>query len=132
MSCSRMENKILGYVDGCLKESERLEMEKHLLTCAACQLRVNEFCAVNVLLDELPMIEPSAAFDLRVHARVASEPAKQSWWAGFMPPRPGAPAPTALTGAPAWVRRPSRHTRAAPPHKNTQDFGPDRTPITRC
>jgi len=72
MSCSRMEKRILGYMDGRLKEGERLEMEKHLAACAACQLRVNEFRAVNVLLDELPMIEPSAAFDVRVHARVAA------------------------------------------------------------
>jgi anti-sigma factor RsiW len=80
-----MENKILGYVDGRLKESERLEMEKHLTTCAACLLRVNEFRAVTGLLDELPVIEPSEAFDLRVRARVATEPAKQSWWAWFAP-----------------------------------------------
>jgi anti-sigma factor RsiW len=80
MSCGRMENKILGYVDGRLKENERLEMEKHLATCGACRLRVNEFRAVGGLLDELPVIEPSAAFDLRVHARVAAESAKQSWW----------------------------------------------------
>jgi anti-sigma factor RsiW len=80
-----MENKILGYVDGRLKESERLEMEKHLAACAACNLRVNEFRAVTGLLDELPVIEPSEAFDLRVRARVAAEPAKQSWWAWFAP-----------------------------------------------
>src|SRR5712664_2572204 len=85
MSCGRMEKKLMGYMDGRLKESERLEMEKHLGTCAACQLRVNEFRAVNVLLDELPMIEPSAAFDVRVRARVAAEPVKQSWWAWFAP-----------------------------------------------
>jgi anti-sigma factor RsiW len=85
MSCSRMEKKIMGYVDGRLKEGERLEMEKHLSTCPACQLRVNEFRAVNVLLDELPMIEPSAAFDVRMQSRVAAEPAKQSWWAWFAP-----------------------------------------------
>ena len=76
-----MEEKILGYVDGRLKESDRVQMEKHLATCAACRLRVNEFRAVTSLLDELPVIEPSEAFDLRVHARVAAEPAKQSWWA---------------------------------------------------
>src|SRR5215472_14833925 len=70
MSCSRMENKILGYLDGRLKESERLEVEKHLATCAACRLRVNEFRAVSSLLDELPVIEPSPAFDLRMHARL--------------------------------------------------------------
>jgi anti-sigma factor RsiW len=80
-----MENKILGYVDGRLKESERLEVEKHLAACVMCRMRVNEFRAVNGLLDELPTIEPSAAFDLRVHARVAAEPVKQSWWAAFLP-----------------------------------------------
>src|SRR4029077_5148767 len=103
MSCSRMENRILGYVDGRLKESERLEMEKHLLSCAACQLRVNEFRAVSVLLDELPMIEPSAAFDVRVHARVAAEPAKQSWWAWFTPSPRVAFAASTLLLAMVWL-----------------------------
>ena len=103
MSCSKMENKILGYVDGRLKEGERLEMEKHLLACAACQLRVNEFRSVSVLLDELPMIEPSAAFDVRVHARVAAEPAKQSWWAWFAPSPRVAFAASMLLLATVWV-----------------------------
>jgi anti-sigma factor RsiW len=85
MSCSRMEERILPYVDGRLKEGERREMEAHLAACAACRLRVNEFRAVTGLLDELPQIEPSAAFDARVHARVAAEPVKQSWWAWFTP-----------------------------------------------
>jgi anti-sigma factor RsiW len=98
-----MENKILGFVDGRLKEGERLEMEKHLLTCSACQLRVNEFRAVNVLLDELPMIEPSAAFDIRVHARVAAEPTKQSWWAWFAPSPRVAFAASLLLLAMVWI-----------------------------
>src|SRR5260370_37443426 len=87
MSCARMEGKILGYVDGRLKESERLEVEKHLGSCAACRLRANEFRAVRGLLDELPVIKPSSAFVLRVHARSAAQPAKQNWWAWF-PPSP--------------------------------------------
>lgn len=103
MSCSRMENKILGYVDGRLKESERLEVEKHLAACAACRLRVNEFRAVSGLLDELPMIEPSAAFDLRVHARVAAEPVKQGWWAWLMPAPRVAVAAAMLVAAMVWV-----------------------------
>ena len=103
MSCSRMENKILGYVDGRLKESERLEVEKHLAVCAACRLRVNEFRAVSGLLDELPMIEPSAAFDLRVHARVAAEPVKQDWWAWLMPAPRVAVAAAMLVAAMVWV-----------------------------
>ena len=103
MSCGRMEKKILGYVDGRLKEGERLEMEKHLSACGACQLRVNEFRAVHVLLDELPMIEPSAAFDVRVHARVTAEPAKQSWWAWFTPSPRAALAASMLLLAAVWV-----------------------------
>jgi anti-sigma factor RsiW len=113
MSCSRMEKKILGFVDGRLKEGERLEMEKHLLTCAACQLRVNEFRAVSVLLDELPMIEPSAAFDVRVHARVAAEPAKQSWWAWFTPSPRVAFAASMLLLATVWIGSQRENTLTA-------------------
>lgn len=103
MSCSRMENKILGYVDGRLKESDRLEVEKHLAACAACRLRVNDFRAVSSLLDELPVIEPSPAFDLRVQARVAAVPVKQSWWATFLPAPRVAIAAAALVLATVWV-----------------------------
>ena len=119
MSCSRMENKILGYVDGRLKEGERLEMEKHLSTCGVCQLRVNEFRSVHALLDELPMIEPSAAFDLRVQARVAAEPAKQSWWAWFMPsPRVVLAASMLLLGT-VWI---GRYSRSDPPQIDQADI----------
>src|SRR6516162_4906923 len=81
MSCEKIENRILNYIDGRLKENERQEVAKHLASCASCQLRVEEFRAVSGLLDELPVIEPSPAFDARVHALVAAEPVKQSWWA---------------------------------------------------
>ena len=56
------------------KKANALEVEKHLASCAPCRLRVKEFRAVSGLLDELPVIEPSAAFDTRVHALVAAEP----------------------------------------------------------
>ncbi|HVS86646.1 MAG TPA: zf-HC2 domain-containing protein [Candidatus Acidoferrum sp.] len=103
MSCSRMEDRILPYVDGRLKEGERREMEAHLAACAACRLRVNEFRAVTGLLDELPQIEPSAAFDMRVHARLAAEPVKQSWWAWFTPsPRVAFAASLLLLGT-VWI-----------------------------
>jgi anti-sigma factor RsiW len=76
-----MESRILEFMDGRLKESERAEVQKHLDTCAACRVRATEFSAVTELLDELPMIEPSPAFDMRVRARIAAEPIKQNWWA---------------------------------------------------
>jgi anti-sigma factor RsiW len=98
-----MENRIMAYVDGRLKESERLEMEKHLAACATCQLRVNEFRAVSGFLDELPQIAPSAAFDVRVRARVAAEPVKQGWWAWFAPSPRVAFAATLLLLATVWI-----------------------------
>jgi hypothetical protein len=58
---------------------------------------------VNVLLDELPMIEPSAAFDIRMQARVAAEPAKQSWWAWFAPSPRVAFAASMLLLAMVWI-----------------------------
>jgi anti-sigma factor RsiW len=88
MSCERMETRILSYVDGRLKESERAEMDKHLDGCPACRLRVNEFRAVTGLLDELPVIEPSGAFNARVHALVAAEPQKRSSWLAWFTPSP--------------------------------------------
>jgi anti-sigma factor RsiW len=124
MSCSRMEKKIMGYVDGRLKEGERLEMEKHLGTCAACRVRVSEFRAVDVLLDELPMIEPSAAFDIRMQARVAAEPAKQSWWAWFAPSPRVAFATSMLLLATVWIgsRRPDSSLSATDIEKINQNM----------
>jgi anti-sigma factor RsiW len=103
MSCMRMENKIMAYVDGRLKESERLEMDKHLAACGTCRLRVNEFRAVTALLDEVPQIEPSAAFDVRVRARVAAEPVKQGWLAWFTPSPRVAFAASLLLLATVWI-----------------------------
>src|ERR1700726_54117 len=85
MSCGRMEKQMMPYVDGRLKVSEQQQVEAHLAACATCRVRVNEFRAVSGLLDELPQIEPSGAFDARVRARVAAEPVKRSWWEGFTP-----------------------------------------------
>jgi negative regulator of sigma E activity len=55
------------------------------------------------LLDELPQIEPSGAFDARVRARVAAEPVKQSWWAVFAPSPRAAFAASLLLLATIWV-----------------------------
>jgi anti-sigma factor RsiW len=78
-------------------------VEAHLAACAACRVRVNEFRAVSGLLDELPQIEPSGAFDARVRARVAAEPVKQSWWAVFAPSPRAAFAASLLLLATIWV-----------------------------
>jgi anti-sigma factor RsiW len=114
MSCERMESRILAYVDSRLKESERAEMEKHLAGCAACRLRVNEFRAVSSLLDELPVIEPSGAFNARVHALVAAEPPKRSWFAWLTPSPRIAFVASMLLVATVWLgSRPVDHPSIA-------------------
>ena len=111
MSCEKMETRILAYVDGRLKEGERAEVDKHLAGCAACRVRVNEFRAVTDLLDELPVIEPSGAFNARVHALVAAEPQKRrSFLAWFTPSPRIAFVASMLLLATVWVG-----TRPAPP-----------------
>src|SRR4029077_14792541 len=108
MSCSGMEKQMMPYVDGRLKASEQREVDAHLATCAACRVRVNEFRAVSGLLDELPQIEPSGAFDARVRARVAAEPVKRGWWEVFAPSPRAAFAASMLLLATIWVgSRPS-------------------------
>ena len=103
MSCGRMEKQMMPFVDGRLKASEQREVEAHLAACAACRVRVNEFRAVSGLLDELPRIEPSGAFDARVRARVAAEPVKQSWWSVFAPSPRAAFAASMLLLATIWI-----------------------------
>jgi hypothetical protein len=117
MSCSRIEKQMMPYVDGRLKIGEQREVEAHLAACPACRLRVNEFRAVSGLLDELPQIEPSPAFDARVRARVAAEPIKQSWWAVFAPSPRAALAASMLLLATIWIE-----SRPTGPSERSQNF----------
>lgn len=116
MNCARMEKWILPYVDGRLKDAHLRDVEKHLAACAACRLRVNEFRTVADLLGELPKIEPSPAFDLRVRARVAAEPPKRSWLAWLTPSPRIAFAAAMLVLAVAWIgTRPAQQPGTSSP-----------------
>src|SRR6266568_5634541 len=85
MNCTRIETKLMAYLDGRSNARERREVEAHLKTCALCRERAEEFRSVSSLLEELPQIEPSAAFDVRVRARVAAEPESRGWLAWLTP-----------------------------------------------
>lgn len=125
MSCRGMENKILPFVDGRLKPAEHREVEAHLAACPACRRRAAEFRAVTGLLEELPVIEPSPAFDLRLHARLAAEPAKQRWWAWLAPPPRVAVSAVALLVLTLWMgsRPPSIDTYPGHQHPATAAAG---------
>jgi negative regulator of sigma E activity len=65
------------------------------------------------------MIEPSAAFDARVRARVAAEPAKQSWWAWFTPSPRVAFAASMLLLASVWI---GTHSNTSQPQIAQEDI----------
>lgn len=76
MNCERMETKLIAFLDGKATPAERRAVEAHLESCAACRARAEEFRAVSALLDHAPVDDPSPAFDARMRAAVAAEPAR--------------------------------------------------------
>jgi anti-sigma factor RsiW len=84
MKCEDVSNELIAYLDRRANSAERQEVEAHLAGCAACRTRAEEFRKLWTVLDEVPMIEPSAAFDARVRQRIASEP-ERGWFARLVP-----------------------------------------------
>jgi anti-sigma factor RsiW len=83
MSCKRIEGKLVAFMDGRASDSDRRVVESHLKNCAACQARVEGFSGVWAMLNEVPVVEPSQAFEARLRARMAAEPQRQNFWAGL-------------------------------------------------
>lgn len=84
MKCEEVSNELIAYLDRRANSAERLEVEEHLAGCAACRTRAEEFRKLWTVLDEVPLVEPSAAFDAKVRERIASEP-QRSWFARMVP-----------------------------------------------
>lgn len=74
MNCERFETRLIAYMDGRATEVERSEVELHLVACAECRARVEEFHRLWSVLDEAPAQEVSPAFDARLRSRIAAEP----------------------------------------------------------
>lgn len=86
MNCSDVSRGLIAYLDRRADSAERHEIEEHLTSCADCRLRAEQFRALFGVLDEMPVIEPTFAFDARVRQRVAAEPARR--WFGWLVPQP--------------------------------------------
>jgi predicted anti-sigma-YlaC factor YlaD len=84
MKCEDISKELIRYLDRRANSAVRLEVEEHLSTCAACHTRAEEFRRLWSVLDEVPMVEPSAAFDARVHERIAAERPLR-WFAWLVP-----------------------------------------------
>jgi anti-sigma factor RsiW len=80
MSCNRIEGKLIAFMDGRASESDRRIVGTHLKECAACQARVEGFSGVWEMLNEVPVVEASQAFEARLRARIAAEPQRHGFW----------------------------------------------------
>jgi anti-sigma factor RsiW len=85
--CTKMENKLVEYLDGRAKPSERHAVEEHLAACAECRTRAEDFRALWDVLDDLPVLDPSSAFDASLRARIAAEPVRRRFWDLLPSPR---------------------------------------------
>jgi anti-sigma factor RsiW len=85
MNCGHTEKNLVAYLDGKLANAERRQFEAHLAICAACQERAEGFRSVWGVLDELPTLAPSSAFDNHVRARVRQESRRAGFWSWIVP-----------------------------------------------
>jgi anti-sigma factor RsiW len=102
MRCTGMENKLIEYLDGRAKPSERHAVEEHLAACTSCRTRAEEYRLLWEALDDLPALSPSPAFDASLRARIAAEPAPRRFWDWLPSPRL-AFATTALIAVSVWM-----------------------------
>ncbi len=87
MNCAEMDIGMIAYLDGKAGDVERHEVEAHLAACPVCAARAREFRALWGVLDGMPVEEPSLAFDVRLRARIAAEPARRGLWSWVPAPR---------------------------------------------
>ena len=103
MNCRDTEKRLIAYLDAKLIGTERRDIEAHLAACSGCQERVARFQSVWSLLDELPVVKPSPAFDIGVRARVQRESNRRRFWNWLVPSPRMAFAITALLIASIWL-----------------------------
>jgi len=127
MNCTQSEKKLVAYLDGKLHAGERREFEAHLAACGSCRERAEGFRATWDVLEELPPIMPSPAFDNLLRARVQQE-ASRGFWSWLVPSPRMAFAATALLIASIWLSsfqpgRLSAPAQTSPVQSSEADFG---------
>ena len=114
MKCEEVSRELIGYLDRRANSAERRQIEDHLLECAGCRKRAEEFRNVWSVLEEVPAIEPSFGFDARVRQRVAAEP-RPRWFSWFVPQPRLAFSVALLLLLSVWVARmPHKYSGSAP------------------
>jgi anti-sigma factor RsiW len=114
MKCEEVSKELIGYLDRRANSAERKQVEEHIVHCAACRTRAEEFRNLWTVLEDAPVIEPSFGFDARLRQRVAAEPRPQ--WFGWLVPQPRLAFSVALLLVlSVWVAKlPQRNSAVAP------------------
>jgi anti-sigma factor RsiW len=104
MNCQTVQKNWVAYLDGRIELRRRREVESHLAVCASCREQAEQFRELWDVLDEAPVILPSAGFDAAVRARIARESQGPSFWSWLMVPSPRlAIGITALVAFSIWL-----------------------------
>ena len=84
MNCDAVQERLGRHVDGDLAESERVEVERHLVTCAACAGELAELRRTVRLVESLEEVPVGPDFTVRVMAAVRAlpeaQPTSPRWW----------------------------------------------------
>jgi anti-sigma factor RsiW len=104
MKCEEVAKELIAYLDRRANSAERVAVEDHLASCAACRKRAEEFRKVWNVLDEMPLQEPSLGFDARLRQRIADEP-RPGWFRWLIPQPRLALSMVLLVALCVWVSR---------------------------
>jgi len=68
--CENIEEAIQLYIDGCMPDNERVELENHIDTCDACRAEWEAFSILHAGLENMPLDDPDAGFNAAVLDRI--------------------------------------------------------------
>jgi anti-sigma factor RsiW len=88
MNCKAVQKHSIAYLDGRIGSGKRREIEAHLAGCEPCRQRIREFQQIWGILEEAPVVQPSAGFDAMVRARIAEEGSRRGLWGWLVAPSP--------------------------------------------
>lgn len=66
MECREIRELLMGYIDGELGETERVELEAHLTKCPSCRKEESSFRSLSEMTESIQFVEPTEG-EWRVH-----------------------------------------------------------------
>ncbi len=89
-SCKDIQTQLADFAVGALQEPERVEIERHLQTCAACQWELSALQRAGTLLDATEPEDAPANLWQSIRRDIEApkpEPARVPWWEALFPAR---------------------------------------------